>query len=52
MRIFGLTGGIATGKSTLVKLVRKNLEIVQIIDCDEIGRTLALKGQKGYQLYL
>ena len=52
MRIFGLTGGIATGKSTLVRLVKANLDNVTIIDCDEISRKLSEKGKAGYKLII
>jgi dephospho-CoA kinase len=38
VRLIGLTGGIATGKSTLVKQIKKNLEKLKIIDCDEIAK--------------
>jgi dephospho-CoA kinase len=38
IRIFGLTGGIATGKSTLVKMMMKNLPKLVLIDCDKITR--------------
>ena len=38
IRIFGLTGGIACGKSTLVKLMEQNLgDELAIIDCDKIN---------------
>lgn len=33
VRVFGLTGGIATGKSTLIKLIKANLDLA-VIDCD------------------
>ena len=49
VRIFGLTGGIATGKSTLVKQIKDNLQI-SIIDCDEISRKLTAKNKLGYHL--
>ena len=52
VRIFGLTGGIATGKSTLVRLVKANLDSVTIIDCDEISRKLSEKDKAGYKLIL
>lgn len=50
IRVIGLTGGIACGKSTLVRLIKSNLENVDIIDCDEISRKLSDKGNKGYKL--
>jgi dephospho-CoA kinase len=45
--IIGLTGGIACGKSTLVKGLKDNLEL-KIIDCDEISRSVSLPGHGGY----
>jgi|688.fasta_scaffold1713862_1 dephospho-CoA kinase len=39
LRIFGLTGGIASGKSTLATLMADKLnEELLIIDCDKITR--------------
>jgi hypothetical protein len=38
IRIFGLTGGIATGKSTLVQMMIKNLPKLVVVDCDKITR--------------
>lgn len=49
--IVGLTGGIACGKSTLVKGFKDNLEI-SVIDCDEISRSISLPGHKGYEFIL
>ena len=46
--IIGITGGIACGKSTLVKGLRENLELT-LIDCDEISRSIRLPGNKGYE---
>lgn len=51
VRIIGLTGGIACGKSTLVDLMVSNLSI-DVIDCDKISRDLLKKGNKGYQIVL
>lgn len=52
IRIFGLTGGIATGKSTLVRMMEKNLAKLVIIDCDKITRELSDKGRPGYNLII
>ena len=49
--IIGITGGIACGKSTLVKGLRENLELT-LIDCDEISRSISLPGNKGYEFIL
>jgi dephospho-CoA kinase len=44
VRILGITGSIATGKSTLTRLIRDNYKDMDIIDCDEISRKLRKKG--------
>ena len=36
MRVAGLTGGIASGKSTATRVLRK--EGISVIDCDEAAR--------------
>lgn len=41
MRLVGLTGGIATGKSTVSKLLL--LEGVKVVDCDKIAHDVARK---------
>lgn len=41
MLIVGLTGGIATGKSTVTKLLRKHS--VSVLDCDEIAHAVVIK---------
>lgn len=41
MRIVGLTGGIATGKSTVTNVVRRSG--VPIIDCDELAHLVSKK---------
>lgn len=52
VRILGITGSIATGKSTLTRLIRDNYKDMDIIDCDEISRKLRKKGEPGYKLIL
>ena len=53
IRIFGLTGGIAAGKSTLVHSMTSHLEDeLVLIDCDKINRELSYKGNSGYKLIL
>ena len=53
LRIFGLTGGIACGKSTLVKQMVENIgNELAIIDCDKINSDLREKGRAGYDLIL
>lgn len=41
MIVVGLTGGIATGKSTVTSLLRK--QQVTVIDCDEIAHAVVSK---------
>ncbi|MCD6482272.1 MAG: dephospho-CoA kinase [Candidatus Izimaplasma sp.] len=44
--VIGLTGGIATGKSTVTKMFQ---EIdIPVIDTDKIARDMLMKGTKGY----
>jgi dephospho-CoA kinase len=40
MRIFALTGGIATGKSTVCGLIREIIPGVEIFDCDACVKSL------------
>ena len=42
MRVFGLTGGIATGKSAVAKLLRERG--VPVIDLDEVARDVVANG--------
>lgn len=51
LTIIGVTGGIACGKTTLVKGLKEKL-IVRLIDCDEISRKVSLPGQGGYNFIL
>ena len=46
MVILGLTGGIATGKTTATDFFAS--KGIEIIDADEISRSLQLKGAAGY----
>ena len=45
-KVIGLTGSIASGKST-VSTKLKSLGY-QVVDCDEINHKLLLKGNQGY----
>ncbi|GGE27625.1 dephospho-CoA kinase [Streptococcus himalayensis] len=49
-RVIGLTGGIASGKSTVTAYLRKRG--YQVIDADEVVHTLQQKGGKLYQALL
>ena len=47
MFIIGLTGGVASGKTTATNyFLNKGIEI---IDADEISRSLQIKGAEGYR---
>lgn len=52
VRIFALTGATATGKSTLIKLITKNLKHLQVIDTDKILENELKKGRRGYKIVL
>ncbi len=45
--ILGITGGIASGKSTVSEYLRK--KDIPVVDADEISRSITQKGQKGAQ---
>ncbi len=45
MKIVGLTGGIATGKSTVTNLIRQHG--IPVIDCDEIAHLVTKKVNTG-----
>ncbi|MCB9665548.1 MAG: dephospho-CoA kinase [Alphaproteobacteria bacterium] len=46
MRTFGLTGGIATGKSTVARLLRERHGI-PVIDADQVARAVVAPGSPG-----
>jgi dephospho-CoA kinase len=48
MKIIGITGGIASGKSTVVKLLKKRYHYV-IIDADQLSREAVIKGSSGLE---
>ncbi|MGE5698724.1 MAG: dephospho-CoA kinase [Deltaproteobacteria bacterium] len=47
MRVFGLTGGIGTGKSTVSRMFRD--EGLQVVDADRIAREVTAPGRPGYE---
>ncbi|HZK34346.1 MAG TPA: dephospho-CoA kinase [Bacillota bacterium] len=47
MQVIGLTGGIATGKSTVSKILREN--DIPVIDADEIYKELSQKNGRVWQ---
>ncbi|HFH7185752.1 TPA: dephospho-CoA kinase, partial [Streptococcus agalactiae] len=46
-KIIGLTGGIASGKSTVTKIIRESG--FKVIDADQVVHKLQAKGGKLYQ---
>jgi dephospho-CoA kinase len=50
MRIVGLTGGIATGKSTACQILREHLPEVPIIDADVLSRNAVRPGNLPHAL--
>jgi len=46
MRIFGLTGGIGSGKSTVARLFRE--EKIPVVDADRIAREITSPGKPAY----
>ncbi|KAI8075821.1 dephospho-CoA kinase [Gilbertella persicaria] len=48
MKLIGLTGGIATGKSTVSRLLTE--QHIPIIDADKIARDVVAPGRKANQL--
>ena len=44
MKTIGLTGGIATGKSTVARILREELG-VPVIDADQVAREVVAPGQ-------
>ncbi|WP_419513420.1 dephospho-CoA kinase [Lactobacillus kimbladii] len=49
-KILGLTGGIASGKSTADVFFREKQ--IPVIDCDQIAHDILNKGEEGYELVL
>ena len=49
MKIVGLTGGIACGKSTFTSFIRSQGAGFAVIDCDKIVHRVQSKGQAAYQ---
>lgn len=48
MHLFGLTGGIATGKSMVARMLR-DLHGIPVIDADAVSREVVAIGQPAYQ---
>lgn len=47
MHVFGITGGVGAGKSTVLKLLSENFNAA-VIQADEVGRLMMEPGQPGY----
>lgn len=47
MKVLGLTGGIATGKSTICRTIRE--QGIPVVDCDEIAHQVVQKGNWGHR---
>lgn len=47
MRVFGLTGGIGTGKSTVALMLRE--EGIAVVDADKIARDIASRGKPVFE---
>ena len=48
--IIGITGGIASGKSTVINILKEEGAVV--IDLDQIGREIMRKGEKGWKMVI
>jgi dephospho-CoA kinase len=46
MRVFGLTGGIGSGKSTVARMFRE--ENIPVVDADRISREITSQGKPAY----
>lgn len=46
--LIGLTGGMASGKSTCVKIIREEFPQIEIIDCDVISHQITKKGTAAF----
>ena len=46
-KLIGLTGGIATGKTTVARMINKDYKI---IDADKISKDIVKKGMRGYNV--
>jgi dephospho-CoA kinase len=49
-RVFGLTGGIASGKSTVTQLFRR--DGVPMVDADEVSRTIVAPGMPALRMLI
>ena len=48
MKVIGITGGIGTGKSTVLNLLKDNYN-AYIVETDKLAHTLMLPGEKAYE---
>ena len=47
MYVFGITGGVGAGKSTVLRLIKENFN-ASVIEADEVGRMLMEPGNGAY----
>lgn len=47
MYVFGITGGVGAGKSTVLRLIKENFN-ASVIEADEVGRMLMEPGNSAY----
>lgn len=51
MYVFGITGGVGAGKSTVLRLLQEHFQAF-VIMADDVGRAVMEPGQKGYNQIL
>lgn len=49
LQMIGLTGGIASGKSTVVQVIKENFKNIGIIDCDAIAKEVVNPDKRAYR---
>lgn len=49
LQMIGLTGGIASGKSTVINIIKENFKNIGIIDCDAIAKEVVTPDKRAYR---
>ncbi|OMJ87921.1 hypothetical protein SteCoe_10242 [Stentor coeruleus] len=49
LEMIGLTGGIASGKSTVINTIKENFKNIGIIDCDAIAKEVVTPDKRAYR---